>query len=617
MPQQYVPQGVPPPEQHDMRQNSNNQGRGGRIRSRNTSRPRHQQNDESSQVNSPYVPSYMPSYQAYIPQIHQMHPSAQHAQGSNLYITPPPVFYSYPGPQGFYSPQMQVNTEYQYQTEPPHHHTVQEQPPIDSHGRGDVGPNPYPTPQSQNLVTTVTVSHDQSNSKKTSTKTQVQIKQNIRKENFETAKPQVVVMTPAPEVINGTVSSIEKKTVVNIKVPKTSPAIKSPDKVEQIKEPEPVPIVAEIEEILPVVKPERQVEELNVESLTISAKVPKKKSNVSSIIKPTTQNQTPGKVPISIKPKEICSSVLSQNENQEIKPPSEQEIKPEIEQEIKSPSEPKPEIEKIEPEPEPVNTNSSQKSWASLFKARSEAANKTNQSEVQPIIQPSIPTPPSLPKSERSTNALTNSGIQTTKPLARVSPFDKTVVNDKEVKNKPEKTTSLFEDPNAHRMGEFLLKYTIDNRTVSLLPRGLTNRSIFCYVNSILQAFLACPPFCNLMQALAAQKNDNQRCSTPIIDCMLDFIQEFTPLPAGARIGRRERTGAAAAAAAAAGTNGNKTETANDIINCGPAVDPACVYRAINKIRGDSFSADGRQEDAEEFLGCLLNALNDEMVEVS
>lgn len=34
----------------------------------------------------------------------------------------------------------------------------------------------------------------------------------------------------------------------------------------------------------------------------------------------------------------------------------------------------------------------------------------------------------------------------------------------------------------------------------------------------------------------------------------------------------------------------------------------------LNGIRSDLI--EGRQEDAEEFLGCLLNGLNDEMLEV-
>ena len=49
----------------------------------------------------------------------------------------------------------------------------------------------------------------------------------------------------------------------------------------------------------------------------------------------------------------------------------------------------------------------------------------------------------------------------------------------------------------------------------------------------------------------------------------------------------------------------------------GSAFEPNYIYKMLNNIRSDAFKVEGRQEDAEEFLGCLLNGLNDEMLEVS
>lgn len=61
----------------------------------------------------------------------------------------------------------------------------------------------------------------------------------------------------------------------------------------------------------------------------------------------------------------------------------------------------------------------------------------------------------------------------------------------------------------------------MDKQTVSLLPRGLTNRSNYCYINSILQALLACPPFYNLLKALPLPNNRNPKNSPmPLIDSM-------------------------------------------------------------------------------------------------
>lgn len=47
------------------------------------------------------------------------------------------------------------------------------------------------------------------------------------------------------------------------------------------------------------------------------------------------------------------------------------------------------------------------------------------------------------------------------------------------------------------------------------------------------------------------------------------------------------------------------------------AFEPNVVYKMLNGIKTDMFPVEGRQEDAEEFLGCILNRMNDEMIEVS
>ncbi len=52
-------------------------------------------------------------------------------------------------------------------------------------------------------------------------------------------------------------------------------------------------------------------------------------------------------------------------------------------------------------------------------------------------------------------------------------------------------------------------------------------------------------------------------------------------------------------------------------ITTDPAFEPAVIYKMLNNVRSDMFPIEGRQEDAEEFLGWILNKMNDEMIEVN
>ncbi|KAL0117483.1 hypothetical protein PUN28_010361 [Cardiocondyla obscurior] len=163
---------------------------------------------------------------------------------------------------------------------------------------------------------------------------------------------------------------------------------------------------------------------------------------------------------------------------------------------------------------------------------------------------------------------------------------------------------NCYDDPNTYRIGEFLSTYQMDKQTVSLLPRGLTNRSNYCYINSILQALLACPPFYNLLTALPLPKNRGRNSATPLIDNMVKFVREFSPLTEAARMPRKDRV------------NKRGDDTVIDIYS-GIVFEPSYIHTMLKHTSAaGAFSVEGRQEDAEEFLSCLLNGINDEMLEL-
>nr|CAH7759521.1 unnamed protein product [Callosobruchus chinensis] len=160
-----------------------------------------------------------------------------------------------------------------------------------------------------------------------------------------------------------------------------------------------------------------------------------------------------------------------------------------------------------------------------------------------------------------------------------------------------------FVDPGSYRIAEFLASYAIDGKAVSLQPRGLLNQSNYCYVNSILQALIACPPMYNMLSGLSLNVNLNEkRKPTPVIDGMCRFVREFKQLPANQRVTSRRSDGK------------NTKKDQGIMVNPDIPFEPLWIYKMLNGIRTDLI--EGRQEDAEEFLGCLLNGLNDEMLEL-
>lgn len=249
------------------------------------------------------------------------------------------------------------------------------------------------------------------------------------------------------------------------------------------------------------------------------------------------------------------------------------------------------------------------KSWASLFKpsptidgmmmATGSPANRTGNKPLACVKPFQNAVPVTTDGSNRVSEG--SSALQSVSPA--VSPGISTASGDNVNSYSQLPSPSSTDDPHLYQLGELLLKYQLEHKALSLQPRGLTNKSNWCYINSTLQALLACPPFYNLMKALSLPSRRSGKSSTPIIDSMVQFVNEFVPLSPTSRLRDRKEKAL-------------RKDDGSIEVQCGAPFEPSYIYKMLNSIRSDTFKVEGRQEDAEEFLGCLLNALNDEMLEL-
>lgn len=154
-----------------------------------------------------------------------------------------------------------------------------------------------------------------------------------------------------------------------------------------------------------------------------------------------------------------------------------------------------------------------------------------------------------------------------------------------------------FTRSNATSLAEALRSYRVNGgeKTAFLEPRGLINTGNMCYMNSVLQALIFCLPFYDFLDQVSKKAAYSFKSETPLIDAMIMFMREYKVIDSAVTVEQLRRR--------------LKNE---ELEQYGESFTPEFVYDAIRQLPRFASMRRGHQQDAEEFLGFLLESLNEE-----
>nr|XP_043885695.1 ubiquitin carboxyl-terminal hydrolase 10 isoform X2 [Solea senegalensis] len=183
-----------------------------------------------------------------------------------------------------------------------------------------------------------------------------------------------------------------------------------------------------------------------------------------------------------------------------------------------------------------------------------------------------------------------------------VAPVPATPEQPEKVGEVREGPVHVSEDPMAPKLAELIENVKLIHKPVSLQPRGLINKGNWCYINATLQALIACPPMYHLMKSIPLHDETQRSCtSTPMIDNFVRLVNEFNNMPVPSKAKQQ--------------VVGDKV--VKDI-RPGVPFEPTYIYKLLTLIKSSlsekMLCFQGRQEDAEEYLGFTLNGLHEEML---
>ncbi|KAI9670124.1 MAG: hypothetical protein M1817_004461 [Caeruleum heppii] len=152
----------------------------------------------------------------------------------------------------------------------------------------------------------------------------------------------------------------------------------------------------------------------------------------------------------------------------------------------------------------------------------------------------------------------------------------------------------------AEVLGSFGMDHEDEERKISFLePRGLVNTGNMCYMNSVLQVLVFCVPFYDFLDKIGKQAAHSFKSTTPLLDAMIMFVREFATIDS------------------ASSTQQLRMRLKhNELEQYGESFTPEFVYEVIRRMPRFASMQRGHQQDAEEFLGFLLEGLHEECAQV-
>jgi ubiquitin carboxyl-terminal hydrolase 10 len=142
-------------------------------------------------------------------------------------------------------------------------------------------------------------------------------------------------------------------------------------------------------------------------------------------------------------------------------------------------------------------------------------------------------------------------------------------------------------------LGDDVSQYS--DKVTFLEPRGLVNTGNMCYMNSVLQILVSCVPFYQFLDHIGKRASHSFHSDFPMVDALIMFMKEFRVIDA-ARNEEQLRM----------------RLKANELEQYGEAFIPEFVYEVIRQLPRFRDMRRGHQQDAQEFLGFLLEEMHEE-----